>query len=131
MSRATVTNVSNAISAASISGASGIFTFVNGQNFLGAVAGSILCCAEKISVVAKVTALGAGTVLQINGDTSIDGVNFTTGGQLLAFNPINAIGDYLAIYNASAVSFLRLSWTLTGGTTTATLSGIDLQFDTN
>ncbi len=83
---------------------------------------------EKFAAIIKVTALSlaSGDTLEIDFDSSIDGINYTNGGAVGKVTGINAIGNYLFAYAGAPISNLRVSQKPTASTDSATVS-VDLE----
>lgn len=117
--------IPNIISPANLAaGSSGNFTCLNGKTYIGEKVGGIINGIEKVSFYFDVTALSGGT-LTLMVDSSLDGVNFTSGGKVATL-AVTAPGEVRVDYNGAPMQILRFSWSLTAGDT-ATVSSIGLE----
>lgn len=92
---------------------------------IGGTEDGIIYGAEKLLFLIKVSAV-SGTNTQVLVDTSIDGVNWTTGGFVGKTAALTAAGNYPLTWVNVPLSWLKFSYSLASTTDSLTLAGIDL-----
>ena len=90
---------------------------------IGNVPGGIIYGAEKLLFIFKITAIATGGTILV--DTSIDGVNFTSGG-FVGSVAVAAVKNYAMSWVNVPLSFLLFSWSFGASTDSFTLAGIDI-----
>ena len=91
---------------------------------MGNVPGGVLYGAEKLMIIAKIGAISTGGNILI--DTSIDGVNWTSGG-FVGKIPVNAANtNYPITWVNVPLSYLLFSYSFGASTDSFVINGIDL-----
>ena len=115
-----VTRIPLAWPVQTVTAAAGTLTTDDGETF-GSIPGGLLHGAEKIGFFLNVSALSGSNTLDVFLDGSVDGENFTSGGQVAKFS-VTAAGTYFVLFNGSPVSLFRATYTQSGASPSATLS---------
>ncbi len=103
-----------------VTAAAGTLATNDGETF-GSIPGGLLHGAEKIGFFLNVSALSASNTLDVFLDGSIDGNNFSSGGEVAKFS-VTGPGVYFVAYNGSPVSLFKASYSQSGASPSATLT---------